>query len=101
MNYARKIATATCALVLAAGTNAALAQQSTSTNSTDSTYQAAQAAGAAAQKVAPPNLVLPADMGGGTWAQHYAQSTATMPNNGAMASPSPIPSPVPSPTASP
>jgi hypothetical protein len=29
------------------------------------------AAGASAQKVAPPNLVLPADMGGGTRSQHY------------------------------
>lgn len=105
MRHGRKIASAACALALIAGTNAALAQQNNSTNATGSTYQAAQAAGAAAQKVAPPNLVLPADMGGGTWSQKYAQNTnnAATPNgtmnNGAMPSPSPSPSATPGTTS--
>ncbi|HTX03406.1 MAG TPA: hypothetical protein VMD07_06980 [Candidatus Acidoferrales bacterium] len=53
----------------------ALAQNS---SGTPDTYQAARAAGASAQKVAPPNLYLPADMGGGMYGKH--PSNADVPN---------------------
>jgi hypothetical protein len=62
------------ALALSGG---ALAQNSAAPNDVQSTYQAAQQAGASAQKVAPPNLVLPADKGGGTWSEHYGTNAAT------------------------
>ncbi|HEY1727038.1 MAG TPA: hypothetical protein VGG22_01510 [Candidatus Baltobacteraceae bacterium] len=71
------IALGACVAALAVTAGPALAQ-----NSTPSTYKAARAAGAAAQKVAPPNLVLPADMGGGTYSQRMTStdSTTTTPN---------------------
>ncbi|MBV8424377.1 MAG: hypothetical protein JO349_04240 [Candidatus Eremiobacteraeota bacterium] len=71
------IALGACVATFAFGTSAALAQGSMSTNNTPATYQAAQAAGQAAQKVAPPNLVLPADMGGGTWGQRSNTNSNT------------------------
>jgi len=67
------IAVGACVAALAVSTGPALAQ-----NSTPDTYQAARAAGAAAQKVAPPNLVMPADMGGGTYSSRMTNTNSTM-----------------------
>ena len=66
------IALGTCVAALAVTAGPALAQ-----NATPSTYQAARAAGAAAQKVAPPNLVMPADMGGGTYSSRATSGNAS------------------------
>src|SRR5579875_573172 len=83
MKQLHRIAVGTCVLALAVGAEAVLAQgMSSPTSTTAATYQAAQSAGASAQKVAPPNLVLPADMGGGTWGQHYRTSQNTGAANG-------------------
>lgn len=79
------LAMGACAASLAMLASPALAQN---TSGTPDTYQAARAAGAAAQKVAPPNLVMPADMGGGTYAQRQTQNTE--PNTGPTAT-SPMP----------
>ena len=79
------IALGACVAAVAVTAGPALAQ-----NSTPSTYQAARAAGAAAQKVAPPNLVLPADMGGGTYSQRMTSpnsTTTTMPADTTPATP--------------
>jgi hypothetical protein len=65
-----------CAASLAMVVSPALAQSNTGT---PQTYQAARAAGAASQKVAPPNLLMPADMGGGM----YGQRNPTSGPNGA------------------
>src|SRR5579872_1121676 len=71
------IALGACLAALAIGSAPAFAQTSMSQDNASSTYQAARQAGAAAQKVAPPNLVLPADMGGGTWGQRNGSGTNT------------------------
>jgi len=92
MKMRHAVALGAFSAAFAFGTSAVLAQGSMSTkDTTPATYEAAKAAGQAAQKVAPPNLVLPADMGGGTWAQHNGNSmnngtttngTVTAPPNG-------------------
>jgi hypothetical protein len=86
------IALGACVAALALSGGGALAQNSAAPNDVQSTYQAAQQAGASAQKVAPPNLVLPADKGGGTWSEHYGtNATTTMPSTTSTA-PSTTPS---------